>query len=115
MSETPLEELARRALFLAKSVKPECSGNGSYDREYKIGEISLGIGGWWGDGSKDLTGKTDWNKEYDTDYYVDYGDLELLEGVMNGPPVQRTSDNDLILKVLGKVREHMVLDDLADV
>ena len=101
MTESPVEELARRALTLAKDVKPECQGNGCYNREYEIGKISLVIEGWWG------ASPEDWNKEHDTGYFVDHGEVELLGGNFSDPPIQLSSDNDLILKVLKEVREHM--------
>jgi hypothetical protein len=109
MSETPIEELVRYTVRLAMSVKPECSGNGSYNREYMIGKITLAIDGWWG------AGKDDWNKEYDTGYSVEYGEVELLDGATGEPPTEQTSDDALILKVLEEVRNHMVLERLADV
>lgn len=101
MAESPLEELARYAQQLAATVKPESAGNGSYDREYKIGEISLVISGWWG------ADKHDWNKEYDTWYWVELGMTEILDGDLGKPPIQRTKDNDLVLRVLEEVRSHI--------
>lgn len=113
MSETPTEELIRRAKTLASRVKPTCTGNGSYDREYEIGRISLVIGGWWG------TGREDWNKEYDTGLFVELGDVEILSvEFIEGEDDHRTQvmvDESVVERVLEVVRNHMVLEDLADV
>lgn len=107
--ETPLEELARYAQRLAMTMKTVSGGNGTYDREYVIGEITLAISGWWGADSDD------WNKEYDTHYWVELGNTEILDGDMGKPPTQRTADDALVMQVLEEVRRHVVLDRLADV
>lgn len=106
MSEGPLEELVRYTLQLAAGIPPECQGNGYYHREYKIGEISLVIDGWWDPQT---------NGEKDTGYFVEFGLTDVLDGEMGEPPVQRTSDDNLVLNVLEDVRRHLILERLADV
>jgi hypothetical protein len=109
MPETPAEELVRRGKILAGRVEPKCTGNGSYNREYEIGRISLVIDGWWG------TGKEDWNKEYDTGLFVELGDVEVLDSTFDNEQIQSKVDPSVVERVLEVVRSHMVLEDLADV
>jgi hypothetical protein len=102
ISETA-EELVRRARLLASRVEPKCSGNGTYDREYKIGEVTLAIDGWWGADSKD------WNKEYDTGLCVELGEVEILDARFGDGQIQVQVDPSVVERVLEVVRQHMII------
>jgi hypothetical protein len=108
MSETPVEELVRRAKLLAGQVKEEHLGNGYFHREYAIGDISLVIEGHY-----------EGNKCAENGVFVELGDVELLcvnyPYGNDGELIRVKVDESVIRRVLDEVRAHMVLDDLADV
>jgi len=107
MSETPLEELIRRARTLVTDRgKFENQGNGFWDRTYQVGGLELTIDGVW-------VG----NEQVRQGLLIDDPFVCLLEVEdMDGRHEIHVFVNDVIVnRVLDKVRRHMILDDLADV
>lgn len=110
-----LRELADRAYELASRVEMEHQGNGFFQREYEIGEISCVISGYY-----DHTER----RFVEEDLTIDAGCMvadEVIEVVIQFPgytgeePVNVKANGAAIPEILKILRQHMVLDDLSEV
>lgn len=116
-SPTPedLRELYHRAYELAKRASIRHEGNGFYQHEYEIGDVSYVVCGHF----EYQTGKP-----IETDLFIDTGELvtdEVIEvifgehGYTGEEEIIIKENADAVLVALKLARQHMVLDDLSDV
>lgn len=108
-------ELCRRAYELAKRVELRHEGNGFYQHEYEIGEVSFVVCGHF---------DYETGKPIETELFVDTGTytsdevlmVEFEEQCYTGTEFINIKTNGAAIpEILELARKHMVLDDLADV